>query len=352
MMDIPRATYRLQFNRAFRFSDAEALAPYLADLGISHVYASPLFRARKDSPHGYDIVDPNEINPELGTQADFEALAATLKSQGIGWIQDIVPNHMAYDGDNPYLADVLEKGRYSRFAEVFDIDWESGGRSLRGRLLAPFLGRPYAECLEKGEMRIRLGASGLFVEAGGLHFPVSPKSYAAILGAVPGRLAAIAASFKHSGDSLTDDEFTRLKLEFWGLYEAGGAERQLIDARLEELNGSPGHPGSFAALDAVLSGQFYRLAHWRLSAEEINYRRFFDVSELIGVRVEDGDVFRLTHALIFRLVERGLIGGLRVDHIDGLFDPTAYLRQLRRRLPGLYLIVEKILDAGEELHAA
>jgi len=352
MMDIPRATYRLQFNRAFRFSDAEALAPYLADLGISHVYASPLFRARKDSPHGYDIVDPNEINPELGTQADFEALAATLKSQGIGWIQDIVPNHMAYDGDNPYLADVLEKGRYSRFAEVFDIDWESGGRSLRGRLLAPFLGRPYAECLEKGEMRIRLGASGLFVEAGGLHFPVSPKSYAAILGAVPGRLAAIAASFKHSGDSLTDDEFTRLKLEFWGLYEAGGAERQLIDARLEELNGSPGHPGSFAALDAVLSGQFYRLAHWRLSAEEINYRRFFDVSELIGVRVEDGDVFRLTHALIFRLIERGLIDGLRVDHIDGLFDPTAYLRQLRRRLPGLYLIVEKILDAGEELPAA
>ena len=288
-MDIPRAAYRLQFNGAFRFRDAEALAPYLADLGISHVYASPIFKARKGSPHGYDIVDPNEINPELGTQADFEALVAALKRRGIGWIQDVVPNHMAYDGDNPYLADVLEKGHSSRFAGVFDIDWESGGGSLRGRdpepLLAPFLGWPYAECLERGEMKIRLGASGLVVQVGGLHFPVNAKSYAAILGPVPGRPAAIAASIKHSGDSLTDDEFTRLKQELRGLYEAGGAERQLIDARLEEVNGSPGHPESFATLGAVLSSQYYRLEHWRLSAEEINYRRFFDVSGLIGVRV-------------------------------------------------------------------
>jgi len=351
-MDIPRATYRIQFNGSFRFQDASVIASYLADLGVSHVYASPLFKARKGSPHGYDIVDPNEINPELGTQADFEELVANLKSQGIGWIQDVVPNHMAYDGDNPYLADVLEKGRRSRFAEVFDIDWESGDGSFRGRILAPFLGRPYAECLEKGEMKILLGRSGLVVKYGGLHFPVSPKSYAAILGPVPGRFAAIAASIKHSGDSLTDDEFTRLKLELWRLYEASGAGRQLIDARLEEVNGSPGHPGSFAALDAVLSSQHYRLALWRLSAEEINYRRFFEINELIGVRVEDGDVFRLTHALIFRLIERGLIDGLRVDHIDGLFDPTAYLRQLRQHFPGLFLIVEKILDAGEELPAA
>ncbi len=320
-MDIPRATYRIQFNGSFRFRDANAIAPYLADLGISHVYASPIFKARKGSPHGYDILDPNEINPELGTQADFEALVAALKSRGIGWIQDVVPNHMAYDGDNPYLADVLEKGRRSRFADVFDIDWESGGGSLRGRVLAPFLGRPYAECLERGEMKIHLGVSGLAVKVGGLHFPVNAKSYAAILGPVPGLPAGVG----QSGDSLTADEFARLKQELWGLYEAGGAVRQLIDARLEEVNGSPGNPGSFTALDAVLSNQFYRLAHWRLSAEEINYRRFFDISELIGVRVEDGDVFLLTHNLIFRLIERGLIDGLRIDHIDGLFDPTAYL---------------------------
>jgi (1->4)-alpha-D-glucan 1-alpha-D-glucosylmutase len=348
-MDIPRATYRLQFHGSFGFRDATAIAPYLAELGISHVYASPIFRARKGSPHGYDILDPNEINPELGTQADFEALVAALKSRGIGWIQDVVPNHMAYDGDNPYLADVLEKGRRSRFADVFDIDWESGGEILRGRILAPFLGRPYAECLERGEMKILLGASGLVVKVGGLHFPVNAKCYATILGPVPGLPARVAGQ---SGDSLTDDDFARLKQELCGLYEAGGAGRQLIDARLEEVNGSPGSPKSFTNLDAVLSSQFYRLAHWRLSAEEINYRRFFDVSELIGVRVEDEDVFLLTHNLIFRLIERGLIDGLRIDHIDGLFDPTAYLRQVRQRFQDLYVIVEKILEDGEDLPAA
>jgi (1->4)-alpha-D-glucan 1-alpha-D-glucosylmutase len=356
-MDMPRATYRIQFNSSFGFRDANAIAPYLAELGISHVYASPIFRARKGSAHGYDIVDPNEINPELGTQADFEELVATLKSYGIGWIQDIVPNHMAYDGDNPYLADVLEKGRRSRFADVFDIDWKSGGGSYRDRdlepflepLLAPFLGRTYAECLERGEMKILLGASGLVVKVGGLHFPVNAKSCTTILGPVPGLPARVAGQ---SGESITDDEFTRLKQDLWGLYEAGGTGRQFIDARLEEVNGSPGHPGSFAALDAVLSSQFYRLAHWRLSAEEINYRRFFDISDLIGVRVEDGDVLSLTHNLIFRLIERGLIDGLRIDHIDGLFDPTAYLGQVRQRLPGMYLIVEKILGNGEDLPAA
>jgi len=347
-MDIPRATYRIQFNNSFRFRDARDLVPYLAELGISHVYASPIFEARKGSPHGYDIVDPNKINPELGTQADFEALVAALKSRGIGWIQDVVPNHMAWDGDNPYLADVLEKGRRSRFADFFDIDWESGG-NLRGRILAPFLGRPYAECLERGEMKILLEASGLVVRHGGLHFPVNAKSYAMVLGAVPGLPAGIAGQ---PGESLTDGEFALLKRELREFYEAGGPGRRLIDARLEELNGSPGHPGSFAALDAVLSSQVYRLAHWRLSAEDINYRRFFDIGELIGVRVEDVDVFRSTHALIFRLVERGLIDGLRIDHIDGLFDPTDYLGQVRQQLPDCYLIVEKILDAGEDLPAA
>jgi (1->4)-alpha-D-glucan 1-alpha-D-glucosylmutase len=359
-MDIPRATYRLQFNGSFGFRDAKELVPYLAGLGISHVYASPIFKARKGSTHGYDIVDPNEINPELGTQADFEALVVSLKNRGIGWIQDVVPNHMAYDCDNPYLVDVLEKGHRSRFADVFDIDWESGGGSLRGRimepLLAPFLGRPYAECLERGEMKILLGVSGFVVKVGGLHFPVNAKSYAAILGPgyreSHGVSASLRALIKRPGDSLTDDEFSRMKQELRGLYDAGGAGRQLIDARLEELNGSPGNPGSFATLDAVLSIQYYRLAHWRLSAEQINYRRFFDISDLIGVRIEDGDVFRLTHTLIFRLIERGLIDGLRIDHIDGLFDPTAYLGQMRQRLPGMYLIVEKILDDGEDLPAA
>jgi len=366
-MDIPRATYRLQFNSSFRFHDASFVVPYLAGLGISHVYASPIFKARKGSPHGYDIIDPNEINPELGTQADFEALAVALKSRGIGWIQDVVPNHMAYDCDNPYLADVLEKGHRSQFAHVFDIDWESGNENLRGRILAPFLARPYVECLERGEMKILLGASGLVVKVEGLHFPVNAKSYATILGPAAEHLAVIAGQagprqshdtslslkgLMRQGDSPTDDEFSRVKRQLWDLYKAGGGGRLLIDARLEEVNGSPGNPGSFTALDAVLSSQFYRLAYWRLSAEEINYRRFFDISELIGVRVEDGDVFRLTHTLIFRLIERGLIDGLRIDHIDGLFDPTAYLRQVRQHLPDLYLIVEKILDDDEELPAA
>ena len=198
-------------------------------------------------------------------------------------------------------------------------------------------------------MKILLGSSGLVVKVGEVHFPVNARSYAAILGPVSGLPAGIAG---HSGGSMTDDEFARLKRELREFYEAGGAGRQLIDARLEEVNGSPGHPGSFATLDAVLSSQFYRLAHWRLSAEEINYRRFFDISELIGVRVEDGDVFPLTHSLIFRLIERGLIDGLRIDHIDGLFDPTAYLGHVRLRIPDMYTIVEKILGDGEDLPAA
>jgi (1->4)-alpha-D-glucan 1-alpha-D-glucosylmutase len=364
-MNIPTATYRIQFNTAFGFRDAEALVPYLSDLGISHLYASPIFKARKGSPHGYDIIDPNELNPELGTFRDFESLMQTIGRFGMGWIQDIVPNHMAFDPQNKMLMDVLEKGPLSSYYRMFDIDWEAPCGGLGGRVLAPFLGRPYADCLEGGEVKVRLEESGLAMTVQGMRFPLRPDSYGRILGPVLDRLLeradepgladfrCLLLSLKTHLDSgvepICDEDLQRLKQSLWRLYCGDEETRRLIDARLGEVNGQPGKPETLDLLDAILSRQFYRLSYWRAAAEGINYRRFFDINELIGVRVEDGDVFRSTHDLTGRLVARGWVTGLRVDHVDGLYDPTAYLESLRQRFPETYIIVEKILARDESL---
>jgi (1->4)-alpha-D-glucan 1-alpha-D-glucosylmutase len=364
-MNIPTATYRIQFHPAFGFRDAEALVPYLSDLGISHLYASPIFKARKGSPHGYDITDPNELNPELGTFRDLESLMQAIGRFGMGWIQDIVPNHMAFDPQNRMLMDVLEKGPLSRSCGMFDIDWEAPCASLEGRVLAPFLGRPYADCLEGGEIKIVITESGLALTVQGLRFPLRPDSYGGILNPVLDRLLERAdepglADFRclllslkthldSSVEPVREEDLHRLKQSLWRLYCGDEEIRRLVDTRLGEVNGQPGKPETFDLLDAILSRQFYRLSYWRAAAEEINYRRFFDINELIGVRVEDGDVFRSTHDLTGRLVARGWVTGLRVDHVDGLYDPTAYLESLRQRFPETYILVEKILARDESL---
>jgi (1->4)-alpha-D-glucan 1-alpha-D-glucosylmutase len=297
---IPRATYRLQFHKGFAFDAALPLAPYLARLGISHVYSSPILKSRAGSRHGYDVIDHSIIDSELGGEQAFRRLTAALREQEIGIVLDIVPNHMAVHRDNRWWMDVLEHGRASRFAHYFDIDWDA----LGGKVLAPFLGQPYREALEAGDIRVLrdevLGKTciGYF----DWRFPLRPEDQRCMAG----------------GD--------------------GNPER----------------------LHAVLERQHYRLAWWRTANDEINWRRFFDIPDLIALNQNHEDVFDATHAKIFALYAEGLIDGVRVDHIDGLADPAAYCRRLRGRLDALarerakpldrpYIVVEKILGTGEGL---
>ena len=270
---IPRATLRLQFHKGFTFADAEALVPYFARLGVSHLYASPVAVARPGSLHGYDVIDPTQVNPELGGEPALRSLAARLAAAGLGLIVDIVPNHMAADTANAWWADVLRHGRVSRYALFFDIDWMAGDK-----VLLPILGKPLQETLAAGEIA---------VEQETLRY------------------------FSH-----------RLPLA----------------------------PGSAGSLSDVLERQHYRLAWWRRAGDCINWRRFFDINELVCLRMEEPDVFAAVHALPLRLYAEGLIDGLRIDHVDGLTDPAGYCQTLRRRLgEGPWLVVEKILLRGETL---
>ncbi|VXC96893.1 malto-oligosyltrehalose synthase [Sphingomonas sp. 8AM] len=279
-MTTPRATYRLQFHDGFTFAAAEALVPYLDDLGISHVYASPVTTAAPGSTHGYDVVDPTTINPELGGEAAFRSLVAALRARGMGIIIDIVPNHMGVAGDsNAWWRDVLARGPESEHAAVFDIDW-------RERVVLPVLGAPLSEALSNGDLTLE----------------------------------------RHDGR--------------WTIVAYGEHRFPLRDADQGEADALP--------LADLLARQHYRLAYWRVANDELNWRRFFSINELAGVRIEDPAVFEKTHALYFRLHDEGLIDGVRVDHVDGLTDPIGYCRALRARLDdGAWIVIEKILAAGE-----
>jgi len=274
-MRIPVSTYRVQFNRDFRFADASRIVPYLDELGITDLYVSPILKARPGSLHGYDVIDPNQLNPELGTVEEFEELCRELQARKIGLLLDIVPNHMAASLDNPWWFDVLEKGEDSPYAPFFDMNWESN------KVLLPILGKPYGEALENSELTLK-------VENG----------------------RAIVQYYEHK------------------LPIAVGAENLKTDP-----------------VDRVLSQQHYRLAYWRKAADSINYRRFFDISDLVGLRVERDDAYHATHRYVLKLIYAGKVTGLRIDHIDGLLDPLQYLK----RLPRSYLVTEKILDADENI---
>ena len=366
-MRIPISTYRLQFTAQFGFRDAAAIVPYLSDLGISDIYASPIFHARSASTHGYDVVDPNRLNPELGTAEDFAALTAAVARFGIGWLQDIVPNHMAYDGQNLMLMDVLENGKASRFADTFDVDWNHPYESLKDKLLAPFLGGFYGETLESGQIQLRHDEAGFSVNYHELRLPLQIASYSTVLGsglaALRRRLGAhhpdilkllgvlyALKNLPHEEDPQERaDQNAFVKATLWELYSSSGEIKQFIDDQIAGFNGSPGDAASFDALDRLLGEQFYRLSFWKVAAEELNYRRFFNINELISVRAEDPKVMAQTHTLIFKLVRQGQFTGLRIDHIDGLYDPAGYLARLRRELPETYTVVEKILAPDEEL---
>ncbi len=356
---IPLSTYRLQLNAGFGFDQAAAIVPYLAALGISHLYASPFLKARAGSAHGYDVVDDNALNPELGGAAAFARLTEALAQADIGLILDFVPNHMGVNyADNPWWLDVLEWGPQSPHAAAFDIDWKAQALGRTGRVLLPILGKPYGEALDQGEIRLRFDAAeGSFSAWYFEHrLPIRPRHYGTILRtvvaaakaqktAIGRRLLAQASAFEQP--RLTHDTAQALKAAL-----AASAGGDVIARGLEAF----GPPAGITALHRLLERQHFRLAHWRLAATELNYRRFFDISSLAGLRVEDAGTFAAVHALIGELVAGGALQGLRLDHIDGLMDPAQYCARLldliRARQPGrdaFYVVMEKILGEHEPL---
>jgi (1->4)-alpha-D-glucan 1-alpha-D-glucosylmutase len=368
-MRIPTATYRLQFNSEFKFADAKKITAYLAALGISDLYASPVFKARTGSTHGYDVVDPTQLNPELGTEEDFNDLITETKQYQLGWLQDIVPNHMAYDSQNSWLMDVLENGPDSSYVEYFDIAWNAPFSNKDGEpILAPMLGNFYGESLENGEIQLKYEQSGLTVNYYSLSIPLKLESYATFLTYNLGKLArilgrrhpdfvkllAILYILKNISSDVVGKQRRQDQTEFvrgllWELYTGNPEIKAFVDENVQVFNGEKGNIESFNLLDRLLSEQFFRLSYWKVGAEEINYRRFFTVNELISVKVEELKVFNNTHDFIAKSVSEGKFTGLRIDHIDGLYDPTQYLERLREKTGDTYITVEKILQIGEDL---
>lgn len=404
----PTSTYRVQMHAGFTFRDAIKIVPYLAELGIGALYTSPFLKAHPGSTHGYDVVDYNQINSEIGTEEDFERLCAVLRKHEMGFVADFVPNHMGIaSGANPWWQDVLENGQSSVYAEYFDIDWAPVQSAATDKIVLPVLGGHYGDVLEKGELRLSYEAGSFTVCYWELPLPVAPPSYSLILRrALPGleegfaaddpsllEYQSIVGAFERLPPQTERDperlaerrreqvvSKRRLADLVSGSPEIGAAIAEAVAA----FNGAPGEPRSFDELDALMEAQSYRLAFWRVAAEEINYRRFFAINELAAIRQEVPEVFDATHALILRLVEEGKISGLRIDHPDGLLDPAGYYRNLQRgtflarcranydaeatsvewgevetALTQLweerpddhrfYVVVEKILEPGEEL---
>ncbi|KJS11580.1 MAG: malto-oligosyltrehalose synthase [Desulfotomaculum sp. BICA1-6] len=353
-MRIPSATYRFQFNGEFSFEDARALVPYLYQLGVTDIYASPLLQAKQGSGHGYDLADPTRVNRELGGDEAFFKLAETLRQQDMGLVLDIVPNHMAASVENPWWADVLQHGPDSPYAGYFDIDWQTSRSGMAGKVLLPVLGSPYGQALENGELTLLLTKNGFGVQYYGDIMPVRPGSYRLILGPGPippqlGELMTDLDKLPPRGDTGYTAAWRKITDLLWQLYRTDSKTKSFVDHALLTINGIKGQPDSFAHLEKLLAEQHYRLAFWRTANREINYRRFFSISELVSMRVEDEHVFAATHGLIFHLARAGLVTGLRIDHIDGLHDPNSYLCRLQERLtgagerPGFYVVVEKIL---------
>ncbi|MBE0620596.1 MAG: malto-oligosyltrehalose synthase [Burkholderiales bacterium] len=389
---IPRATYRLQLNRDFAFDDAAELVPYLEDLGVSHVYCSPYLRARPNSTHGYDIIDHNSFNPDLGGAEGFERLCGELRKHGMGQILDMVPNHMGVMGaDNVWWMDVLENGPASAFGDFFDIDWQPVNPELVNRVLVPVLGDQYGMVLEAGEFKLvfeaERGSFSVFYYEN--RFPVDPRDYPRVLERALRSLegtrvaesalaeaASLTAAFAHlpsrneTAAEKTAERNRDKELHKRRLAQIAREHPELTEAiehAVRGFNGTPGQRASFDALDALLESQAYRLAFWRVASDEINYRRFFDINDLAALRMENEAVFNATHAFVLGLAAKGKVDGLRIDHSDGLYDPAQYFRRLQEhyaRLAGLavcgaeengrparplYVLVEKIAASHEHV---
>ncbi|MGN7886146.1 malto-oligosyltrehalose synthase [Dyadobacter endophyticus] len=349
-MNNPVSTYRLQFHKDFSFQDFEYLIPYFRKLGVGTIYASPILASTTGSTHGYDGVDSERIDTEIGTLDQLRSLISALQDSDIGWLQDIVPNHMAFHAENPWLMDVLEKGKQSVFAPYFDIAWNSG--LFHGKLMVPFLAEELDDLIAEGEVRVRYDGSRFGLDIGGQTYPLNLRSYVLLLQNVEGKSQALTQLL----DQL--EEMNRIEdapafSQCWGewilqlraLYSTEGA-KIAVDATLSKINEDP------ALLTALADQQNYVLCHWRRTEEQINFRRFFTVNGLICLNIQDDAVFEKYHTLISQLTAEGLFQGLRIDHIDGLFAPTAYLERLRGKVGNdTYIIAEKILGEGEDLPA-
>jgi (1->4)-alpha-D-glucan 1-alpha-D-glucosylmutase len=378
---IPLATYRLQFNKNFTFNDAAGILDYLRELGITEIYASPILTSRRGSGHGYDVTNPNRLDPDLGTEKDFEVFVSELEKRGMGLLLDIVPNHMAASSENPWWMDVLENGPDSAFSSYFDIDWHPPSRNLDNKILLPILGRPFGEALDSGELKLNFHDGQFSIEYFESSFPLAPRTYRSVLQHQIGRLKNLldensapyqeyqgivaALSAISDRDTTPVESASDKRVRFESIRErlrqlAAGSQEvmQFIRENLADFNGKEGDPSSFANLQRLLGEQYYVLVFWQNVNETINYRRFFTITDLVGMRVEDSLVFDATHSLILRLISRGAVSGLRIDHIDGLRDPLAYLKRLQERVavedgakPGkeAYVLVEKILARHENL---
>jgi (1->4)-alpha-D-glucan 1-alpha-D-glucosylmutase len=363
---IPIATYRVQLTADFDFDAAASIVPYLKSLGITHLYASPFMKARKGSTHGYDIVDHTQFNPELGGEAAFERLSQTLKQHDLGLILDFVPNHMGvHFADNPWWLDVLEWGPASPHAVSFDIDWDTLPWRARGGVLLPIIGSSYGQALEKGEIELRYDADGASFSAWYFEhrLPIAPERYREMLRTIVRQASAesepageqlLNLASRHAGPRRPSrDDAPAFKADLKRI--AGSAE--IIARGLDAYRAGPGRPAQTLALHHLLERQHYKLGQWRLASSEINYRRFFDVNTLAGLRVEDAGTFDAIHRLVKRLIADGRLQGLRLDHIDGLRDPAQYFQRLRRLIreaqgagKPFYMVIEKILGEHEQLH--
>jgi (1->4)-alpha-D-glucan 1-alpha-D-glucosylmutase len=400
---IPCATYRLQFHSGFGFRDAAAILPYLRDLGVTDIYASPYLKARTGSTHGYDIVAHDGLNPEVGTAEEYEAFTRLLRELGMGQVLDIVPNHMCVEGgENLWWQDLLENGPSAVHARTFDIDWHPVKKELENKVLIPVLGDQYGNVLENGELVLAFADGAFSLHYHEHRFPIIPKTYVHILGhrleslerqlgsdSLPFQeLLSIMTALQHLpfytetdpervAERYREKEVVKRRLQ--RLYEECQAVAVHLNENLHLFNGRPGEPASFDLLDRLLAEQVYRISHWRVATEEINYRRFFDINALGAIRVEDETVFAATHRFILRLVHEGKVTGLRVDHVDGLYNPAAYLSRLQEQCacpggtgegteaqvspgpplpaqdpappacPACYIVGEKILMPGERL---
>lgn len=365
MRHIPNSTYRIQFNYRFGFQSATEILQYLSDLGIGDIYASPVLRAKKGSMHGYDTVNPDQINPELGTQEEFDSLIDRCAELNMYWLQDIVPNHMSYSIENKWLIDLLENGSNSQYFDFFDIEWNHPHASARQRVLAPFLGDYYQKIIEAGELKLVYTEEGFSINYYDNSLPLKMESYADILSYRLDKLrnkigknnpdmirylGVLYVLKSLPGSDQIDERYDQIKFVkgiLWELYSSNQDIKMFIGENLKIYNGEKDQPESFNMLDQLLGQQYFRLAYWKVANEEINYRRFFNISELISLKMENENTFNRVHSFILKYIRDNKIHGLRIDHIDGLYDPVNYLRRLRSRAQNSYIVIEKILEQKE-----
>ena len=375
---LPVTTYRLGFHRGFRLAAATRLIPYFARLGVTTLYASPLFAARSGSTHGYDLIDPTRLNPEIGTPADMERLSRTLRARGMGLILDIVPNHMAAHFENPWWRDLLENGEASAFSLFFDVDWNPPQQALAHRISLPVLGDSYRKALENQELELVFDKNGFAVRYYKTLFPVDPATLSPVLGEIRDLLRSDSGPESEEARNILDLQLARtgssperrtdplarrlrsrnrrtIQRLLKSLHRDNLPFRDALERVLAEYRGIRGIPSSFDRMDALLSSQVYWLSHWKTVTRTLNYRRFFDVADLVGVRMEDDRVFEAFHRLVREWIGKGWIEGVRVDHVDGLRDPADYLHRLSRLLHeerpdlGPLIWIEKILGRDEAL---